>query len=211
MSVLVLSSWPHRIWQEQIQAGVTANIHLPVNINGGGAVFVQGHTCTVHTNKQAHAFKHMWTQLKEYKRASRQASMWVFPGRSYFVMLASLKCLQALMSYYGRQMATEAASPLIHSGHDSYVCMWNVWGWGGCLQTFGMHIMTPLFKRHNRWTGLSEFAVITSSFIVDVFQFHSRNMRTHWGHPFSPNFFRNICNDDEVHVYATRPNNKVIS
>lgn len=158
----------------------------------------------------------MWTQLKEYKRASRQASMWVFPGRSYFVMLASLKCLQALMSYYGRQMALRlhlhsfALAMTVLPLHRVCLCWWSYEMSGGCLQTFGMHILTPLFKRHNRWTGLSVFAVVTSTFIVDVFQFHSRNMRNHWGHPISPYFFRNICNDDEVQVYATPPNNKVI-
>lgn len=46
MSVWALSLWPHRIWQEQSQAGVTASIHLLVSCNREGA-FVQGHT---HTN-----------------------------------------------------------------------------------------------------------------------------------------------------------------
>lgn len=170
MSVWALSLWPHRIWQEQSQAGVTASIHLLVSCNREGA-FVQGHThtnthkliCTLqavfstqfskqgcthlclclshsctHTrikkteNKQkertvncAHIYlsTHAHSEwLTEEKKPSWQASLCVFPGRSRFAVLSFFKCLRALMSYYGRQMAcrTNSASQLVSSGHDNH-------------------------------------------------------------------------------------------
>lgn len=64
MSVWALSPWPHRIWQEQSQAGVTASIHLLVSCNREGA-FVQGRTCTnagtQHTLQPVYASKDAFT------------------------------------------------------------------------------------------------------------------------------------------------------
>lgn len=86
------------------------------------------HNCLARAQAQAQAsnrakYTHKLTELKKKKKKSFPGKpQFVFPGRSHFVMLTSFKCLRALMSYYGRQMArqTEAVSWLIHSGHDDH-------------------------------------------------------------------------------------------
>lgn len=136
LSVGTLSPWPHLMWRKQSQAGVTASIHLLVRHNREGG-FVQGQMCTqpnthVVTCKDLHT--HLYKQVCETSMHTNSSTYWlrkqkdswqsstcVFLGRNHLVTLTSLKCLPALMSYYGREMAcrTEAVSWLIRSGHDS--------------------------------------------------------------------------------------------
>lgn len=210
MSVWALSLWPHRIWQEQSQAGVTASIHLLVSCNREGgictgththtnthklictlqAVFStqfskQGcthlclrlshsrtHTCIKKHRKQTkrkngklctHLFKHTctlrvthWGEKK--KKPSWQASLCVFPGRSRFAVLSFFKCLRALMSYYGRQMAcrNNSASQLVSSGHDNH------------CNTFHFAVCAEAVRQNTCWDSTCNHWNICSLFGVSV-------------------------------------------
>ncbi len=74
------------------------------------------------THSLRHSHTHTLTHTEKKKKPSWQASLCVFPGRSHFAMLTSFKCLQALMSYYGRQMAcrTNGVSRLVSSRHGNH-------------------------------------------------------------------------------------------